>query len=522
MIQVAIARDYFPAYARLPRKAQRKADELLRKFTADPRQASIHYEPIRGAHDKQLRSVRVGDDYRAVIREPEHGEVFLLLWIDHHDEAYRWAASKQTEVHPATGTLQLFDVDAATRVVTSIDHDEAPQAEAPRLFAAWSDDDLFHGGVPCALIPAVRAVATEAELDQLLPHLPAEAAEVLTGLAAGLSLDAALEETLGRAAPESAKAAPAVDPEDVAAALTRPSTQQQFRVVDGDFDLDAALAHPLDVWRVFLHPKQRAVARARTKGPMRVTGGAGTGKTVVALHRAGFLVREVFTKPDDRVLFTTFTVNLAHDVRRQLEKLLEPRDLARVDVKNLDGWAADYLRGRGEPVRLATGEAQDEAWTRVLDVYAVDGFPPEFCRTEWRDVVLAQDLTDEESYVRAVRLHRGLPLGRRERRLLWPLFQAYRQELLALGVVEQVEIMRRARKRLESDGGAPRYRAVVVDETQDSVAGSAAARARDRGAGASGRFCSWWGTHTSASTGGRWRWGTQGSTCAGGGRRSCG
>jgi superfamily I DNA/RNA helicase/mRNA-degrading endonuclease RelE of RelBE toxin-antitoxin system len=461
----------------LPRKAQRKADELLRKLMTDPRQASIHYEPIRGAHDRQLRSLRVGDDYRAVIRAPETGEVFLLLWVDHHDEAYRWAASKQTEVHPATGTLQLFDVEGAARALTSLGGEEterqAPQGsapaevEGPRLFAAFTDDEVFHAGVPRALIPAVRAVLTEVDLDQLLPHLPTEAAQMLTGLAAGFTLDALLEETLGRTSPPSQTPSATVDASDVDAALTRPSTQQQFRIVDGEFDLDAALANPLDVWRVYLHPKQRLLARARTKGPMRVTGGAGTGKTVVALHRAAFLVREVFTKPDDRVLFTTFTVNLAHDVRRQLEKLLEPKDLARVEVKNLDSWASDYLHGKGEALRVATDDAVAQAWTRVLDVYAVDGVTPEFCKTEWREVVQAQDLTDEEAYVRSVRLHRGLALGRRERRQLWPLFQGYRQELSASGVVEYVEILRHARKRLEADAEAPRYRAVVVDETQD-------------------------------------------------------
>ncbi len=485
-VQVAIARDYFPAYARLPRKAQRKADEFLRKFTSDPKQAAIHYEPIQSAHDRQLRSVRIGDDYRAIVRAPERGDVFLLLWVDHHDEAYRWAASKQTAVHPVTGTLQLFDLDAAAQVVTSLGAEPgtagtvsaqaaakaAPSSspvdvEGPRLFAALSDDDLFRGGVPRVLIPAVRAVATDEELDQLAPHLPAEAAEVLTGLAAGFSLDAILEEILGRDAPPSPAAAPKVDPADVAAALGRPSTQQQFRVVDADFDLETALANPLDVWRVYLHPRQRTLARARTKGPMRVTGGAGTGKTVVALHRAAFLVREVYTKPDDRVLFTTFTVNLALDLRRQIEKLLEPHELARVEIRNIDALASEYLRSRGEPMRLATSEAQERAWSDVMNVYAVDGFGLEFCKSEWRDVVQAQDLRDEEAYVRAVRLSRGLPLGRRERRLLWPLLRAYRQELQDRGIAEAVEILRHARELVEAAPGPPRYRAVVVDETQD-------------------------------------------------------
>ena len=473
-MQVAIAREYFPAYARLPRKAQKKADELLRKFTLDPRQASLHYEPIHGAHDRQLRSLRVGDDYRAIVRAPETGEVFVLLWIDHHDEAYRWAESKRVEVHPATGTLQLFDVAAATQAIDAIEAfpREVPEVvaatERQGLFAALTDDTIFHGGVPRVLIPAVRAVATQDDLDQLLPHLPADAAEILTGLAAGYTLDVLLEEFVGRSTPTGTeKAAPRPDVADVGAALARPATQQQFRVVDADFDLESALAHPLDTWRVFLHPRQRALARTRAKGPLRVTGGAGTGKTVVALHRAAFLVREVYAKPDDRVLFTTFNVNLAHDVRRQLEKLLEPMELARIDVKNIDAIASEVLRNRGEPVRLGVGEAVRRAWSGALDVYGVAGFTPSFCMAEWRDVIQAQDLTDEEDYVRAVRLHRGTPLGRRERRLLWPLFRAFREELATLGLSEPVEVLRRARKALEADTSAPGYRAVVVDETQD-------------------------------------------------------
>ena len=136
-MQVAIARDYFPAYARLPRKAQNKADDFLRKFAADPKQPSLHYEPIRGAQDKQLRSVRVGDDYRAIVRAPERGDAFVLLWVAHHDEAYRWAASKRTEVHPATGTLQLFDLDAAAQVVTSLGGEAEAKGSVRAATAAW-------------------------------------------------------------------------------------------------------------------------------------------------------------------------------------------------------------------------------------------------------------------------------------------------------------------------------------------------------------------------------------------------
>lgn len=484
MARLAISKDYFPAYARLPRKAQRKADEFLVKFQRDSTSAAIHLEPLHRMVDAQMRSARIGDDYRIILRAPEAGDVFLVLYADHHDEAYRWAATKQAAVHPATGSLQIFDAELAARALTAplpsvepapvpapASHEaleSKPTVDAPELFAQLTDDELFVAGVPRPLLPSVRSVATEDELDLLLPHLPPEAGEVLTGVAAGLSLDQALEEVLGRTAPPSgARPEPQVDVADVAAALERETTQRQFRLFDDSIDLDAALKHPLDVWRVYLHPRQRRLAHARTKGPVRLLGGAGTGKTVVALHRAAFLVRTVFTKPDDRVLFTTFTVNLALDLRAQLAKLLEPDQLARVEVTNLDRWATEYLRGRGQPVRVAYEKEQHELFRGAYEVYGPESHTLDFCRAEWREVVQDQGLTSEQAYVLAVRKHRGVPLSRAERRSLWPVFAAYRDALEQAGFVEPLDVLRRARLELEGVAAPPRYQSVVVDEVQD-------------------------------------------------------
>lgn len=497
--RVAIAANYFPAYARIPRKAQRKADEFIRKFQFDPKQASIHYEPIGGASDKQLRSVRVGDDYRAIVRAPEKGDLFILLYIDHHDEAYRWAEGKQLQVHPSTGTLQFFDVDEASAAVTSLESEEAADSAEfveRRLFSDYSDEQLFIGGVPQALLPAVRALYTDADLDRLVPHIPREAADLLTGLAAGYGYEELLEQLLDKlTAPtpklttEAATRLPSeppavqvpseavqkaippapvvVDTQDLETAIRKESSQAQFRMLDEDFDLEKALSHPLDVWRVYLHPSQKKIVRARTKGPLRITGGAGTGKTVVAMHRAAYLLTRVFTGPDDRILVTTFTKNLARDIRRNLETLLEPEDLPRVDVTNIDAWAADYLKRQGQPMRLATRKEQDDAWRSAFDLYGVDGFDLHFCKAEWEAVIQSQGIGDEKSYVRAVRHHRGSPLPRAARRKLWELFSEYRNALEASGAFEAIDIVRVARQRLEQGGHALRYRSVVVDETQD-------------------------------------------------------
>jgi hypothetical protein len=187
----------------------------------------------------------------------------------------------------------------------------------------------------------------------------------------------------------------------------------------------------------------------------------------VVMHRAAFLAREVFHGPDDRILVTTFTRNLAYDVQQQLEKLLEPEELARVEVINIDAWAAQYLKACGHPLRLATRDACDRGWRSALDLHGVDGFDRRFCQAEWECVIQEQDLRDEQAYARAVRKHRGLPLSRPDRRRLWAVFDEYRASLETQGVAESVDILRAARKRLEVGTAPPAYRSVVVDETQD-------------------------------------------------------
>jgi hypothetical protein len=174
-------------------------------------------------------------------------------------------------------------------------------------------------------VPSVRALVTDDDLDRLLPHLPPEAGEVLTALAAGISLDDALEEVSART-PPAAAAAPAAPTIDVTTFRRR--WRATRRSASSGSSRMGSTSTPRSSTRSTCGGcsciPDSVGWRGRTKGPTRVLGGAGTGKTVVALHRAAFLVREVFTKPDDRVLFTTFNVNLASDLQAQLAKLLEP------------------------------------------------------------------------------------------------------------------------------------------------------------------------------------------------------
>ena len=198
MATLMLHRDVLKEFGRLPAKVQKKVSELIRKFQEDSTQASINLEKIEQAVDDKVRSARVGDDWRAIVIAPQQGDTFLLMHVDHHDEAYRWCRNKRFEAHGALGMLQVFDIEMVENAAevgrpTGKMPDEAPTYPLDAL----SDDELFQAGVPRPLIPAIRAIRNDAVFEEVAEYLPTEAAQVLFWVVAGRPLDKALEETLG-------------------------------------------------------------------------------------------------------------------------------------------------------------------------------------------------------------------------------------------------------------------------------------------------------------------------------------
>src|SRR5262245_26716635 len=174
MPTVAIASEFLDAFARIPRAQQRKVREFTEKFRTNPKSPGINYEKLQAVKDDKVRTVRIDQKYRAVILHPPEGEVYVLVWVDNHDEAMDWAKKRTFEVNPFTGSLQVFSVSEAEGAL-------APQkkkaaAAEPGLLDAYADDVLLSFAVPQALMPAVRAVRAKGDLLALVKHLPAEAA----------------------------------------------------------------------------------------------------------------------------------------------------------------------------------------------------------------------------------------------------------------------------------------------------------------------------------------------------------
>ena len=463
--KVALSQDFLLHLAQLPAVVQGKVLKWAIRFQTDPTTSGFNYEKIRAARDSHLRSVRIDGDWRGIVFVPPRSDLYVLLYVDHHDAAYRWAEHRKLTINPVTGAMQVVLVeevsappapaDAVTR--PALDDPSAPQP----LFADLSDTDLLSLGTPPDLLPRVRQLTTDTALDALQPVLPIEAYEGLFLVAAGDTVSQVLsarETQVGRA----------IDTEDFATSVETAESQSRFVVVENDEALTAIMNAPLAQWRVFLHPLQKRLSVGNRSGPVRVLGGAGTGKTVLAMHRAKWLAEHA-TPEGKKVLVTTFTRNLALDIETNLTTLC-PRDLmSRIEVRNLDAWVLRFLRSKRYEQSIVYGR-QDEAaacWHRALAIKdAALGLDEEFYAAELEQVVLAQGVATLDAYRAARRVGRGVVLSRAKRDAIWPVFEEYRAQLASRRLKEVDDAYRDAAQLIETEGHHP-YAAIVVDETQD-------------------------------------------------------
>jgi superfamily I DNA/RNA helicase/plasmid maintenance system killer protein len=458
---IALSSDFLLAFSNVQKSHQKQVREFIEIFREHPDSPGLNYELIQSAKGKDLYSVRINQAYRAVVFHPSNSAVYVLSWVDHHDEAYRWAERRQFQVHPSTGALQVLSTGSNQPPPTPV----VPSAVDANLFAHIKDKHLSRLGVPEELTPLVRNVKTDTDLESLEEQLPQEAYEALYMLASGFSLDEVFREM------EKPEEEAPVDQKDIAAALQNEDSKRRFYVVDEAKDLAEVLNSPLDQWRIFLHPKQRRLVSMQANGPVRVLGGAGTGKTVVAMHRARYLAEEVFTKKEDRILVTTFTRNLATDIQENLRKLCSVDALSRIDVVNLDAWVANFLQTKGYRHQVVFDEDENDAWSFALNQAPAElGLAPNFYRSEWEQVIQAQNITDVNQYFKASRIGRGTKLSRNAKKLIWPVFQEYRAQLNEQGKKEYIDLVRDARGLLQTKAISLPYRAVIVDEAQDMSA----------------------------------------------------
>ena len=445
-MEFRIADTFTDSLAKLTGQEQKSAKTTAFDLQIDPANPGLQFHRIDRARDRSFWSVRVNRDIRLIVHRTASS--LLLCYVDHHDDAYRWAECRKIERHPTTGAAQIIEVREMVEEVKVQRPVEAAAsaAEKPLLFAQVADDELLGYGVPSEWLDDVKR-ATEDTLFDLAEHLPQEAAEALLDLATG-----GVPQVV-------AYALPGADP------FAHPDAQRRFRVMANAEELESALEYPWEKWTVFLHPAQRRIVERGFGGPARVSGSAGTGKTIVALHRAVHLAQ---AHPDARVLLATFSDTLANALRVKLRRLIgnQPNIGERLEVHSMGGICRRLYEANFGPPNLATNDQVRELLARAAAEVEGHRFSPHFLWTEWNRVVDAWQLETWEDYRDVVRLGRKTRLAEPQRAVLWSIFSRLRVALAEQGCLTEPGLFRRLERHFANARHLP-FDFCVIDEAQD-------------------------------------------------------
>lgn len=466
MTTLAVSKDLFARYGRLDSAARTRVEELAVKCQQLSMQElreskGLHLEPYANQRDERARTIRLGDNHRGIVMLPDRAEMIVLVDILTHADADRWMVRNEFRVNDATGALEIVDVSSLGSLIAEAPTPASPSVVA-QLYAHRTDKEFAQLGIDESLLPLLRVVQTEDQLEPLLAVVPQGQADALIMLIGTESTDVLYAALVGQEVPAT------VDTDDLAAAVAAPASRSQFHVIEDQAELAEMLAKPLAVWRTYLHPTQHDAAYKPTyNGPARITGGAGTGKTVVAIHRAKALADALdVTARGTSILFTTFTRNLAQSIEQDLVALGGSDLLERVEVLNVDRVAHQVVTdAEGAAPGIIDQDRLKDLWQTAVDEIGVD-FTVSFLLQEWEQVVLAQGLESRDEYLTASRAGRGTPLDRKARARVWKIIEAATGEMARRRQRTFLQIASDAAGYLDSSV-VKRYRHVVVDEAQD-------------------------------------------------------
>lgn len=439
-----ISDTFTASLSRLTNEEQKAVKTTAFDLQLNPVNPGMSLHRLDKARDRRFWSARVSGDLRLILHRTESS--LMLCYVDHHDKAYDWAERRKLETHPATGAAQWVEMRERVEEIRVPHYVETPTASpsppAKPLFPNLADGVLLGYGVPLEWLAEVRQ-ATEDSLLALTDHLPAEAAEALLELATG-----------GR---------PQASPAPAATPFEHPDALRRFRVMKNVEELARALEFPWEKWTVFLHPAQREWVERGYSGAARVSGSAGTGKTIVALHRAVHLAR---TRPDARVLLTTFSDTLARALRAKLRRLIgdDPRLAERLEVQALDAIGERLYRAQCGAPSLASPAWIRERLASIAEARGSRRFAPHFLLDEWTEILDAWQLASWDAYRDFRRLGRKTRLPEAQRAELWSIFEQLRAELDAAGLITRAQLFTRLAEKVRS---CPPFDHAVIDEAQD-------------------------------------------------------
>ncbi len=453
-MNLLLADTFSTALGKLAADEQKAAKLTVFDFQLNPENPGHKFHRIERSKDADFWSVRVNRDIRLIVHK--RGNNLLVCYVDHHDQAYAWAQNRRLENHPKTGVAQIVQIRETIRDIeipnyVAVDP-KIPDAQTKFPFKDYSNDDLLQWGVPTDWLDDVRQ-ADETRLLNLADHLPSEAADALLELATGGTPD---------------------NPEPVASGedpFAHPDAQRRFQLIHSNKELEAALEFPWEKWSVFLHPDQRKLVTKSYNGPARVSGSAGTGKTIVALHHAAHLARE---NDDALILLTTFSPQLAKTLVAKLNILVyhEPLLRERIAVRDLETLAQDLYQARiGRAEVIGTEEINALIQTAHESAPPdIRNFSRQFLKDEWHHIIDAHQIKCLEDYLDVSRLGRRSRLSPAQRESLWPFFADIHEKISTANQVTREEAYTKLAENLNASD-RPLYDHAIVDEAQDLSVG---------------------------------------------------
>ena len=448
-------RSWSASVARLSSNDVARVEDAVEKYTRDPTTPSLNREPVQDSR-VSLYSIRASDDLRILVHKA--GALEVLVEAGHHDAVYQRARRIKVVRLGDRGGLRYVVLrgDDGSSPVDTTGYGAEDDGGGP-LLDHWSDDELAAAGVPIALLSQVREVCAVSDVDSFDIDLGVLLLDLIGTDFATWSrpvLDPEMEEEQALLA----------DLEDygILAGFSRFLEPQEARRL---------AAAPIEDWMIYLHPSQREVVLRRFTGPARVRGGPGTGKTVVALHRAAELARRI-PASEGRILFTTFVKTLP-PVFERLYNRIPGAPSERVDFINVDSLANRFINGHGRPMPLEPRTTDSvfgtvvarkgTPWQKLLET----GFTKKYLKEEVLSVLKGRGLDYAEQYLTGFQRHgRRTPMGREQRFAVWALMEAWDAELASRGTVTFPDRVRAARD-VARGLDHPHYRAVIVDEAQD-------------------------------------------------------
>ena len=451
---------------KLPDYVSGKFLDLMSRYMDNPSSNGLNLETVEGGRDKSLKSLRLDQNYRAIAFETPKDIMFVH--VNEHDKAYRWAEGRRVKLDKATNRIRIVEEIEQNQEAVTINEQEK------NLFSDFKDKKLIALGVAEEAIALARSLSSESELDDAQDRFDPLSFQVLYALAAGYS-EEEVYALVGDVIIEPSSTDQDKSFEDL---ITTEESRQTIFTPQSIEELRRFFDGELEGWRIWLHPDQRKFAYKDYNGPAMVRGGAGTGKTVVAMHRAKYLADQLTADPQNagqKILITTYTTTLAKDIENNL-KTLCPEYVSgsapRIEVINLDRWAVQYLKKKQFNRRVVSTAADEQhiegLWDEVFESLILpSGLSEAFIKAEWEQIIQAKGIDDLADYIRASRVGRGTPLNRAKRKTLWNYFALFRAKLIQSGLVERDDVYREAIPLLRAEPGKLGYYSVIVDEAQD-------------------------------------------------------